>query len=188
MSAATDVIAVTLSGGSLLVAGWAGWTAHRAREWQQERDEEQRATRVGIHFEHHSGPSGPDGELVYTVTLLAINHGESTEYVTEASLDAARETEGPFAGGRLSLSMFGGSAPPGTITHHGIRADMGGVAGRERYELRPRDVLAAKRDLDKDVITEFRDGFVGVVSLGSGAVVMSDVEQLNDDIVDELER
>jgi hypothetical protein len=52
MSVATDVIAVSFAGGSLLISGWAGWTAHKARQWQRERDEERRATRVRVTFGH----------------------------------------------------------------------------------------------------------------------------------------
>jgi hypothetical protein len=144
MSVATDVIAVTFSGGSLLVAGWARWTAHRAREWQRERDEERRATRVRVDFTHRYSPGGPDRERLYTVTLWAINDGESTEYVTEAVLEQPVER------------------PHGVIVFGHLRDE------DEPLELRPRGTLRLSADLDSDDIAAFRDGFVGVVSLGSG--------------------
>jgi hypothetical protein len=159
---ATDVIAV----GSLVIGGWGAWTAHKARQWQRARDEERRTTRVRIDFAHRTGPGGPDRELLYTVTLLAINDGESTEYVTAAFLQQPGELEGQWG-----LRVFGDEGHEGT----------------EPHELRPRGVLRVPTDLDSDGIAAFRDGFVGIVWLGSGEEVTSDLERLNDDLLDTLE-
>jgi hypothetical protein len=60
--------------------------------------------------------------------------------------------------------------------------------GHEPHELRPRGVLRAPTDLDGEQLAFLRDGFVGIAWLGSRKVVTSDVEYLNDDILDEVER
>jgi hypothetical protein len=102
---ATDFIAA----GSLVIGGWAAWTAHKARQWQRERDEERRATRVRIEFVHTTSQVGAEPEPPYTVTLLAINDGESTEYVTAAFLEQPGETEG-----RIGPRVFGDEGHEGT--------------------------------------------------------------------------
>jgi hypothetical protein len=63
-----------------------------------------------------------------------------------------------------------------------------GHEGNEPHELRPRGVLRAPTDLDDDQLAFLRDGFVGIVGLGSGEEVRSDVEYLHPDILDALER
>ena len=47
-------------------------------------------------------------------------------------------------------------------------------------------MLRAPTDLDDEQLAFLRDGFVGIVWLGSGEGVRSDVEYLRDDILDEL--
>lgn len=176
MSVATDVIAVSLAGGSLLISGWAGWTAHTARQWQRERDEERRTTRVRVTFGHaRTEPRQPSSAGVsvlwaspnYTLTLTVINEGESTEYVTVAFIEQATDEEG-----RQGVRVFGDE----------------GHEGSDPHELRPRGALRAPTDLNDDQLAFLRDGFVGIVCLGSGEEVRSDVEYLHPNILDALER
>ena len=47
-------------------------------------------------------------------------------------------------------------------------------------------MLRAPTDPDDEQLALLRDGFVGIVWLGSGEGVRSDVEYLHDDILDEL--
>jgi hypothetical protein len=68
--------------------------------------------------------------------------------------------------------------------HHATSGSHGPEMGHlrdedEPLELRPRGTLRLSADLDSDDIAAFRDGFVGVVSLGSGVQLTSHVERLN---------
>jgi hypothetical protein len=97
---------------------------------------------------------------LYTLTLTVINEGESTEYVTVAFIEQDTDEEG----------------------HQGVRVfGDEGHEGSEPHELRPRGVLRAPTDLDDEQLAFLRDGFVGIVWLGSGQEVRSDVEYLNEE-------
>ena len=64
--------------------------------------------------------------------------------------------------------------------HQGVRVfGDEGHEGNEPHELRPRGVLRVPTDLDDEQLAFLRDGFVGIVWLGSGEEVRSDVEYLN---------
>jgi hypothetical protein len=63
-----------------------------------------------------------------------------------------------------------------------------GHEGTEPAELRPRGVLRAPTYLTDEEVAALRDGFAGIVWLGSGAEVISDVEYLEGDLLEELER
>ena len=142
-----------------------------ARQWQRKRDEERRATRVRVTFVHAllaeaRQPSSRQFTVWhsprYTLTLEAINDGESPEYVTAAFIEQNTDAEG----------------------HQGVRVfGDEGHEGGEPHELRPRGRLRAPTDLDEEQLAFLRDGFVGIVSLGSGEEVRSDVEYLHPDIL-----
>jgi hypothetical protein len=103
-----------------------------------------------------------------------MNQGESTEYVTAAFVEQADADEE----GRAWLRMDG----------QGVRVfGDEGHEGTEPYELPSRGVLRAPTDLTNKQVAALRDGFVGIVWLGSGAEVISDVEYLEDDLLDRLE-
>jgi hypothetical protein len=167
VSTATDIIAVSFAGGSLVISGWAGYTAHKARQWQRDRDEERRATHVRVEFAHALFESN------YTLTLVAMNQGESIEYVTAAFVEQAAADEDGHTWMMLE--------------HEGVRVfGDEGHEGTEPYELRPRGVLRAPTDLTDEQVAALRDGFVGLVLLGSGAEAISGIEYLEDDILDDL--
>jgi hypothetical protein len=173
---ATDIIAVSLSGGSLMVAGWAAWTAHRAREWQRERETDRRATRIRLEFVHGVGPMKPpfvianrpmpEQPTVYTVSLAVINDGEEPEYVTAAFFTQATEAN-PANG----LRVYGSE---------------GGIEGAQSHELRPRAVLHIPVELESEQVEWMRDGFIAEVWLGSGIWVSSDVEALDPALLADL--
>ena len=126
MVTATDIIAVSFGGLSLLASGWAGWTAHKARVWQEQRDEERRATKVRVEFHHRLGQpedmtqfsrfsrvvragglevhSLDEAPNVYWLTLTAINDGESSEYVTRAVIETPPGGRMEPPGGRMEPS------------------------------------------------------------------------------------
>jgi hypothetical protein len=95
--------------------------------------------------------------MAYSVTLDAINEGESTEYVTAAWLEQA--SDGP----RLVEQIY----PP----------NPGGGDGP--FELRPRATLSVEHYLSHADLGWMRDGFYGRVELGSGAEVRSEREMLS---------
>jgi hypothetical protein len=177
MSTATEVISVTFSGLSLGLAGWAAVTAEQARAWQRRRDEEQRETRVLVEFVHSTGPQRPwpmvaTGALVspsapirYTVTLVVINAGETTEYVAAAFFEPSSEVAD-----RPGLRVYGDE----------------GFEGSTPYELPPRARLNVPIDLGANEIEWMRGGFVAEVWLGSGARIESPVEHLHDDLLQNL--
>jgi hypothetical protein len=172
---ALAIIAVCFSGLSLLVAGWAAYTSHQARLWQRRRDAERLETRVRIAFSHSVGEderyiadgfdeSPPRPPMVYSVTLDAINEGESTEYVTAAWLEQA--SDGP----RLVEQIY----PP----------NPGGGDGP--FELRPRATLSVEHYLSHADLAWMRDGFYGRVELGSGAEVRSEREMLSAGMLEQV--
>lgn len=177
MSTATDIIAVSVSGLSLCVSAWAGVTAERARAWQRRRDEEARETRVLVEFVHSTGPEqgwpmfavgdqvSPPAPTRYTVTLVVVNAGETTEYIAAAFFyPPTIEDGGPF------LPAYGDEGPGGSLPH----------------ELRPRARLTVPVQLDAEAIEWMRGGFIAEVWLGSGARVRSEVEYLVDDLLANL--
>jgi hypothetical protein len=177
VSIATDIVALSLAGGSLAVSGWAAWTAHQAREWQRKRDEERRATRVRLEFVHGTGPLNvpfvllgggspmPEPPTVYTVSLAVVNDGEATEYVTAAFFVQA-------TGNPASMIRVYGSE--------------GGIDVAGSYELRPRATLHVPVELESQQVEWMREGFIADVWLGSGAHVKSDVERLDPVLLDQL--
>jgi hypothetical protein len=171
MSTATDIIAVTLSAGSLAVSGWAAATAHRARQWQLRRDAERRETRVRVEFLHSTGPPPgrsryePDpAPTIYTVTLIAVNDGESIEYLAAAFIHPAVPEGMPHP----ALRIFGSEG----------HEDTGA------YELRPRARMTVPVDLSAEEIDWMRpSGFVAEAWLASGTVVRSEVERLDETLL-----
>jgi hypothetical protein len=96
MSAA-DVATLLVALVSAGIALYAAALSRRALAWQQDRDAERQETKVRIEFDHSAedvpvmmfvgGRAGPS-MLYYQLTMSVVNDGETTEYVTGASLDA----------------------------------------------------------------------------------------------------
>jgi hypothetical protein len=177
VSVATEVVAVSLAGGSLVISGWAAVTAHKAREWQQRRDAERRTTRVHVEFLHSSGPAAhwplmamgntlsPPAPTVYALTLVVVNDGEVREYVNAAfvrSTVTSEEVPG--------LRVFGSE----------------GHGDIEPHELDPRSRFNVTVELDDEQIAWMNQGFVGEAWLGSGQEVISPVQHLEGALLDNL--
>lgn len=168
---ALAIIAVSFSGLSLIVATYAAVNAHKARRWQERRDEERRATAVRVEFRHatarepfyYAADAGniPLMPFEYQLVLVAINDGESGEYVTWAAIEAPDGS--------------GGKAVFGDETDSG-----------ERREIEPRSNVSFESRLGRDDIAEVESGFVGVVRLASGVEVRSAVERLHPDLVEQV--
>jgi hypothetical protein len=98
-------VAAAFTGGSLVLAGWAATTAHKARVWQQKRDQERLATRIEVtmHGAHLYTEGGPLTQIMVT----AINHGENTEYIDDVEIESA----GPDPAGVRHIQPLPPGAP-----------------------------------------------------------------------------
>jgi hypothetical protein len=176
VSTVTDVIAVTFSGGSLAISGWAALTAHRARRWQQQRDAARLETRVRLELLHSVSPArhwplisgGPEPPTVYTVTLVVVNDGEAAEYVAVAFFQKATDTPGTGMGMRI----FGDK----------------GHEGNKAQEVRPRARLTVPIELEPENVEWMRRGFFAEVWLGSGTHILSVVDYLHETELGQLDR
>jgi hypothetical protein len=174
-----NTVAIGISAVSLGLSGWASLTAHRGSVWQRKRDEETRLTRVQLEFVHSGWPATAGGGILasdagapssglatifYSVALLIINVGETTEYISAAFLEQWGQPE----------------------NHSGLR--IFGNEGHELfdpYELRPRARLSVPVDLEPDSIEWMRCGFTAAVWLASGVKLRSDVEHLVPELLGE---
>jgi hypothetical protein len=169
--AASGVLAAdVISAASLALSAWTSLSSDRARIWQRERDEASRETRLQIGFLHSSaaergpfvliasGPPLPPTPILYNLTLLVATVGETTESISGAFLEQAREP-----GQRHGLRIFGNE----------------GHEPFESHELRPRVRLPVPVELEPGTVAWMQDGFAAEVSLASGARIRSDVEQLD---------
>jgi hypothetical protein len=188
VSTATDIIAVTFSGGSLLIAGWAAWGTHQARAWQRRRDEERLATRVRVEVTHVveslAVTFGPEPEHVGfevgvppetrdVVEVDAINDGEATEYVSAAFMVAAEDSDRSAAAhragqGRVRVRM---------LPVYGDPADL-----QEPRELPPRTRLTFTAYPRADELEWLRAGAIAIVWLASGREARSEVQRRDDEL------
>lgn len=165
MSTLTDVGLVV----SLGVAGWAAYSSHQARRWQQQRDEERSATHVRIEVEHVArfpsvtywvaGETRPDPKH-YELVAHVINDGEAVEYLRRATVR-------PDAGDELEMRL------PRTEVHGD-------------FEVVPRGRAEASCTLPLDRADDLRGGFVVAAVLGSGATILSDRQALDEKLVESI--
>jgi hypothetical protein len=168
VSVASDLLA----GGSLIVSGYAAWTANAARSWQRKRDRERLQTRVTVTFEHqadrrHGGdqwegdPPPPFRELAYYLTIVVRNDGETTEWIAGLDvLQALPDEDGPC----------------------GFDFEIGSADG----ELRPRQRFT-RRVAVHTLPFDTAPGFVGIARLASGVESRSEVEHLMPELVEHVE-
>jgi hypothetical protein len=194
VSLATDIIAVSLSGGALIVAGAglrharnANAASERANElsekalaWQRERDTARLTPDVRISFEHSTEQRGPffawsdtpsvPQPLEYCLRIIVTNHGETTEYVTFLAVHEPKE-----------VIEEGDSHEAIDISSHLI-----GAHGAHQ-ELKPRARLSVQFSLGEltwDAAAQ--GGIVGEAWLASGGRIESDVEPIDAMMVEEV--
>jgi hypothetical protein len=141
---ALAIIGIVIAGFSLGVAFRAASTAHKARVWQRERDEQRFATRVRVEMAH-TAERMLGGPINYALELDVINDGEPTEYVTAAFVVAVRDADSRNI--RKVLPVYGDPT------------DL-----QEPRELRPRTRLTFTATPRPDQVEWMRVGMVGVVA------------------------
>jgi hypothetical protein len=191
----SDVIAIAAAGFaglSALFAGWAAYTAHEARRWQRERDDERRRTRVRaelmpIHTHAGRRRTRIQAELMpvrmharrgrVRAELMPIRMGVAGSDVLGLNVNVINDGELP----EYVTGVTVRSATPGWFRHVEI-VDLGPQSSEEQAswprELRPRANLRLVRVLRDMDLRWAQRGMVARVSLSSGATIVSGVQRL----------
>lgn len=159
--------------GSLIISGWAAWTAHQARSWQREADQRRERIDVRVEFEHSSDqitgvwsinvddPDPRPHPIGYRLTLNVVNDGPTSVWLQALYVQEARDGEEDGVAG----------------------VDFDAPFRKGDVEVRPRERFshAFWVEYQRHHI-DFDKGFVGIARLATGEMVESEREVLMEDI------